>query len=126
MYESQIARNPGTLMALLKPLLRHQPLQMMTCSKDMLNPESLASAAARAELEKILRILQATDELSLDLLNHLQSWRALCIEQRNDMMTFFESSRLLCSVTCVTMCDWFCHVLLTPSYLAMMSGKDGK
>lgn len=97
-YESQIVRNPGTLMSLLKPLLHHEPLKMMTRNKDMLMPESLASAAARVELEKMLRNLQATDELTLDLLNHLHAWHSLCPGQRNSMMKFFECSRLLCSV----------------------------
>ncbi len=97
-YESQVVRNPSTLISLLKPLLHHQPLQMMIRNKDMLVPESLASAAARVELGKMLSILQATDELSLDFLNHLQAWRALSLQQRNAMLTYFERSRLLCSV----------------------------
>jgi hypothetical protein len=46
----------------------------------------------------LLRFLQSSDELSLELLDHLAAWRSLSPDQRSSMLVFFERSRLLCCV----------------------------
>ena len=97
-YESQVVRDPSTLIALLKPLVHHEPLQMMLRHSDMIAPGSLLSAASRDELQGLLRSLQLSDELPLELLDHLKAWRDLSQEQRSSMLAFFERSRLLCCV----------------------------
>jgi hypothetical protein len=99
-YESQVLRDPSTLIALLKPLLHHEPLQMMTLPvyHSLLADTSLNSASARTELQGLLQRLRRTDELPLQLLCHLSAWKDLAPEQRSCMLAFFERSRLLCRV----------------------------
>ena len=97
-YESQVVRDPSTLIALLKPLLHHEPLQMMRLPvyQSLLVDSSLSSSAARSELEALLQSLMQTDEMSLQLLDHLSAWKDLSAQQRSSMLAFFERSRLLC------------------------------
>jgi len=99
-YESQVVRDPSTLIALLKPLVHHEPLQMMTLAvyQSLLVDASLKSTSARLELQGLLQKLRQTDELSLQLLSHLSAWKNLTPEQRSSMLAFFERSRLLCRV----------------------------
>jgi hypothetical protein len=99
-YDSQVVREPSTLIALLKPLLHHEPLQMMTLPvyQSLLADSSLKSTSARAELQVLLQRLRQTDELSLQLLGHLSAWKDLTADQRSSMLAFFERSRLLCRV----------------------------
>ena len=98
-YESQVVRDPSTLISLLKPLVHHEPLQMMSRHRDMVVPGSLLSADARDQLEGLLRRLQTSDELPLELLDHLSAWHSLSPEQRSSMLSFFERSRLSVSYT---------------------------
>jgi hypothetical protein len=93
-------RDPSTLIALLKPLLHHQPLQMMRLSwyQHLLVATSLQRADTRDELSSLLNRLDSVDELPLQLLDHLSAWKDLSGEQRSSMLAFFESSRLLCRV----------------------------
>jgi hypothetical protein len=100
-YESHVVREPSTLIALLKPLLHHEPLQMMRVSgyQNLLVEASLQSSGARTELEAMLQNLKLTDEASLKLLDHLRAWKELSVEQRSSMLAFFEHSRLLCQVS---------------------------
>jgi hypothetical protein len=99
-YESQVVRNPSTLVALLKPLLHHEPLQMMRLPvyHSLLVEASLQRADTRAELSSLLNRLQTNDELQLQLLDHLSAWKDLSVGQRSSMLAFFERSRLLCCV----------------------------
>jgi hypothetical protein len=99
-HESQVVRDPSTLIALLKPLLHHQPLQMMKLPvyHSLLVEASLQRADARVELSSLLNRLDSLDELPLQLLDHLSAWKELSGEQRSSMLAFFESSRLLCRV----------------------------
>jgi hypothetical protein len=99
-YESQVVRDPSTLIALLKPLLHHQPLQMMRLPvyQSLLVEASLQRADTRDELSSLLNRLQANDELPLQLLDHLSAWKDLSGYQRCSMLSFFERSRLLCRV----------------------------
>jgi hypothetical protein len=100
-YESHVVREPSTLIALLKPLLHHEPLQMMRIPgyQNLLVDESLQSSATRSELEAMLQNLKLKDEASLKLLDHLRAWKELSDEQRSSMLAFFERSRLLCQVS---------------------------
>jgi hypothetical protein len=95
-YESQVVRDPSTLIALLKPLLHHEPLQMMSRHKDMLVAGSLADSAKVSQLDNQLRHLKQTNEFSLELLDHLQAWHGLSRDQRSSMLGFFERSLFLC------------------------------
>ena len=99
-HEGQVVRDPSTLIALLKPLLHHQPLQMMKLPvyHSLLVEASLQRADARVELSSLLNRLDSLDELPLQLLDHLSAWKDLSGEQRSSMLAFFESSRLLCRV----------------------------
>jgi hypothetical protein len=99
-HESQVVRDPSALIALLKPLLHHQPLQMMRIPvyQNLLVEASLQHAGTRVELGSLLNRLDSLDELSLQLLDHLSAWKDLSGEQRSSMLAFFESSRLLCRV----------------------------
>lgn len=99
-YESQVAREPKTLIALLKPLLHHKPLETMQSHQHqhLVAPASLSSDGARNELEGLLRRLQTDDELSLQLLSHLIAWRDLTTDQRNSLLAFFERSRFMCRI----------------------------
>ncbi len=99
-HESQVVRDPSTLIALLKPLLHHQPLQMMRLPvyQSLLVEASLQRADTRAELSSLLNRLQTNDELPLQLLDHLIAWKDLSGDQRSSMLAFFERSRLLCRV----------------------------
>jgi hypothetical protein len=99
-YESQVVRQPSTLIALLKPLLHHEPLQMMKLPlyQSLVADASLQSTKARDELQVLLQRLRQTDELSLQLLGHLSAWKDLAADQRSSMLAFFERSRLLCRV----------------------------
>ncbi len=100
-HESQVVRDPSTLIALLKPLLHHQPLQMMRLPvyQSLLVEDSLKRADTRVELGSLLNHLQTNDELPLQLLDHLSAWKELSGEQRSSMLAFFESSRLLCRIS---------------------------
>jgi hypothetical protein len=100
-YESHVVREPSTLIALLKPLLHHEPLQMMRIPgyQNLLVDASLQSSATRSELEAMLQNLKLKDEVSLKLLDHLRAWKELSDEQRSSMLAFFERSRLLCQVS---------------------------
>ncbi len=103
-YESQVVRDPRTLIALLKPLVHHEPLQMlirhqhMLPDEQMLDPNSFITSASLYQLESLLRTLQEKDELSLELLQHFKAWKHLNFDQRNSLLSFFERSRLLCRV----------------------------
>ncbi len=99
-YDSQVLRNPSTLIALLKPLLHHQPLQMMRLPvyQNLLLETSLQRADTRVELSSMLNRLNSLDELPLQLLDHLSAWKDLSSEQRSSMLTFFERSHLLCRI----------------------------
>ena len=96
-HESQVVRDPSTLIALLKPLLHHQPLQMMRLPvyQSLLVEASLQRADTRVELSSLLNQLDSLNELPLQLLDHLSAWKELSGEQRSSMLAFFESSRLL-------------------------------
>jgi hypothetical protein len=94
-YESQVVCNHSTLTALLKPLLHHEPLQMMTRHQDMLVAGSFTGSAQRNKVEDLLRHLKRCNELSLELLDHLQAWHGLSSDQRSSMLGFFESRNLL-------------------------------
>jgi hypothetical protein len=99
-HETQVVRDPSTLIALLKPLLHHQPLQMMRLPvyQNLLVATSLQRTDTRDVLSSLLNRLDSTDELPLQLLDHLSAWKDLSGEQRSSMLAFFESSRLLCRV----------------------------
>ena len=100
-YESQVVRDPSTLIALLKPLLHHEPLQMMRLPvyQSLLVEDSLRRADTRVELGSLLNRLQTNDELPLQLLDHLSAWTDLSGDQRSSMLAFFERSRLLCRIS---------------------------
>ncbi len=100
-HESQVVRDPSTLIALLKPLLHHQPLQMMRLPvyQSLLVEASLQRADTRVELSSLLNQLDSLNELPLQLLDHLSAWKELSGEQRSSMLAFFESSRLLCRIS---------------------------
>jgi hypothetical protein len=70
-YESQVVRDPSTLIALLKPLLHHEPLQMMRLPvyQSLLVEASLKRADTRVELSSLLNRLKTNDELPLQLLD---------------------------------------------------------
>jgi hypothetical protein len=99
-HESQVVRDPSTLIALLKPLLHHQPLQMMRLPvyQNMIADLSLKTPCDRTELKTLLNALQQNDVLSLRLLDHLSVWKDLSPEQRSSMLAFFERSCLICQV----------------------------
>jgi hypothetical protein len=98
-YQSQVMREPDTLIALLKPLLHHEPLEMMTLPvyHTLLVDDSRKSASVRLDLQNLLGRLK-NDELPLQLLGHLSAWKDLTPDQRSSMLAFFERSRLLCCV----------------------------
>jgi hypothetical protein len=100
-YQSQVVRDPSTLIALLKPLLHHEPLQMMRLPvyQSLLVEDSLRRADTRVELGSLLNRLQTNDELPLQLLDHLSAWKDLSGDQRSAMLAFFERSRLLCRIS---------------------------
>jgi GTPase SAR1 family protein len=100
-HESQVVRDPSTLIALLKPLLHHQPLQMMRLPvyQSLLVEASLQRADTRVELSSLLNRLDNHDELTLPLLDHLSAWKVLSFELRSSMLGFFESSHLLCRIS---------------------------
>jgi Leucine-rich repeat (LRR) protein len=95
-YETQVVRDPSTLIALLKPLLHHEPLQMMARHQQLLDADSLVCSASRSRLEQLLRSLHSRDELPLELLDYFKSWKHLAPDQRSAILSFFERSRLLC------------------------------
>jgi hypothetical protein len=99
-HESQVVREPSALISLLKPLLHHEPLEMMTNSvyRSLLVDASLKSDHIITELQGLLQTLKRTDELPLQLLDHLSAWKHLSSDQRSCMLAFFERSRLLCRV----------------------------
>jgi GTPase SAR1 family protein len=96
-YESQVVRDPQTLIALLKPLLHHSPLQMMINSfyRGFISPDSLTDSESRTQLECHLRNLLISDEFSLSLLDHLSAWKPLQPDQRMSMISFFQRSRMM-------------------------------
>jgi hypothetical protein len=97
-YESQVVTDIGLLTDLLKPLLHHQPLQMMKLPvyHNLLVRSSLDSVDAREELEFLLNRLQIHDELPMQLLKHFSAWTNLSTDQCNSMLAFFERCRFLC------------------------------
>jgi hypothetical protein len=99
-YDSQVLRDPGTLIALLKPLLHHDPLQMMRLPiyQNLLVDDSFRDPGIRLFLQNCLGQLGTVDELPLCLLDHLSAWTHLAPRQRSSMLSFFERSRLLCRV----------------------------
>ncbi len=103
-YESQVVRESRTLIALLNPLVHQEPLQMMILhhltpsDEQMLDSDTIINSAASRQLESLLRSLQESDELSLELLFYFKAWQNLSLDQRTSILSFFEHSRLLCRV----------------------------
>jgi GTPase SAR1 family protein len=99
-YESQVLRDPSTLIALLKPLLHHHPLEMMRLPayQSLLVEASLQRVESRVEISSMLNRLYSLNELPMQLLDHLSAWKDLSGEQRSSMLAFFEHSRLLCRI----------------------------
>jgi GTPase SAR1 family protein len=99
-YESLVVREPSTLIALLKPLLHHEPLQMLTndAYRNLLDEYSLSNSQNYDLIASLLRRLQTSDLLDLTLLNYFSAWKSISSDLRNSVLMFLERSRLLCRV----------------------------
>jgi hypothetical protein len=88
-HEGQVVRDPSTLIALLKPLLHHQPLQMMKLPvyHSLLVEASLQRADARVELSSLLN--------RLDRLIHNRVSKNKCSRGRTFICTGVVSSCLV-------------------------------
>jgi GTPase SAR1 family protein len=97
-YESQVVRNPSTLIALLKVFLHHRPLEIMNnpSYQSLVVDDSRKKEDTNEVLERSLKQLTDRDELPLQLLDHLSAWKHLKPDQRSSMLVFFERSHLLC------------------------------
>jgi TPR repeat protein len=97
-YESQVVTDIGLLMDMLKPLLHHQPINMMKLPvyHNLLVQSSLKCVDAREELEFLLNHLQIHDEVLMQLLKHFSAWAVLSTHQCDSMLDFFEQCRFIC------------------------------
>ena len=83
---------------LLRPLLHHKPVQMLTTDEHGHFLVGDARVRRRDEAKVYLDHLQKTNELNLCLLELLRAWQPLSAAQREQMLSFFERSMLLCRI----------------------------
>ena len=97
-HESIVLRDPRSMIDLLRPLLHHKPLQMLTTDEHRHFLVIDARVRKHDDAKKFLAHLEKTNELNLHLLDILSAWQPLSVAQRHEMLDFFERSMLLCRI----------------------------
>ncbi len=98
-----VLRDPGHLIALLNPLVHHEPGTLLTKvdiqQKSCVYPGSLVQITRREELGRLLDQLKRQDTFSLKLLEHLFAWNPLDQIQKKSFLNFFEESNIVSTLS---------------------------
>lgn len=86
------------MIELLRPLLHHRPMQMLTTAEHRHFLVDDARLRMRDVASECLRHLELNNELDLRLLGLTTAWQPLSCAQREEMLSFFERSMLLCRI----------------------------
>jgi hypothetical protein len=80
--------------------MHHEPIHMLQVSEHrrLLVPSSLTDVRKRDVVSDCLRQLQLYNHLDCRLLEHLAAWAPLTEAQRDEMLQFFQSSMLICTI----------------------------
>jgi hypothetical protein len=97
-HKSLVLRDPRVMVDLLRPLLHHKPTQMLSTLEYRHFLVDDARVQKRDEAALCLSHLELNNELDLRLLNLLTAWQPLDSAQREEMLSFFEGSMLLCRI----------------------------
>ena len=91
-------RDPRPMIDLLRPLMHHRPMQMLHAAEYRHFLVDDARLRMRDEASECLRHLELNNELDLRMLNLMTAWQPLTSQQRQEMLSFFERSMLLCRI----------------------------
>jgi hypothetical protein len=86
------------MVELLRPLLHHNPMQMLRTAEYRHFLVDDARMQRRELAKECLRRLELRNEIDLRLLDLMTAWQPLNSAQRDDMLVFFEGSMLLCRI----------------------------
>ena len=84
---------------LLRPLMHHKPMQMLTTAEHRRFLVDDARVRHHDIASECLRHLDLSNELDLRLLDLMTAWQPLSAAQREEMLAFFERSMLLCRIS---------------------------
>ena len=93
-----VLRDPRVMVDLLRPLMHHNPMQMLLIPEYRHFLVDDARVRKHDEAALCLSHLELNNELDLRLLNLLTAWQPLDSAQREEMLSFFEGSMLLCRI----------------------------
>ena len=91
-------RDPRVMVDLLRPLMHHNPMQMLVTPEYRHFLVDDARVRKRDEAALCLRHLELNNELDVRLLSLMTAWQPLDSAQREGMLSFFEHSMLLCRI----------------------------
>jgi hypothetical protein len=97
-HQSIVLRDPRPMIDLLRPLMHHRPMQMLDAAEYRHFLVDDARLRMRNEASECLRHLELNNELDLRMLNLMTAWQPLTSQQRQEMLSFFERSMLLCRI----------------------------
>ena len=88
-------RDPRAMVDLLRPLMHHNPMQMLLAAEHRHFLVDDARVRKRDVASECLRRLELSNEIDLRLLDLMVAWQPLSIAQREEMLAFFERSMLV-------------------------------
>jgi hypothetical protein len=95
-----VLRDPESMVDLLRPLMHHRPTRMLDVPLPQRRDYLVGEARLRKRHDASLWLdrLEKNNELDLGLLSLMTAWQPLHPTQREEMLSFFERSMLLCRI----------------------------